>query len=293
MAKVSIVMATYNRAPTIARAVYSILAQTVADWELVIVDDGSTDATRHVLQQLSDPRIRVVTHPKNRGVCAAKNTGLDHIQGEWFTILDSDDEMMPDALEVMLDCAQRTGATAVTCRCLESHTGQFVGVGPAADGRLSPESTAKLRGEFWGLTQTSLLGDLRFDERYPGLDPAVWLNINRRARRYYLHRALRVYHTEGEDRVTKSKRTAGLSQKVGYYALLGENRAYLRELRRVDPASWLRMYERILAARCLRPLVGSRSSEGAAEVNARHCSGSGEQALEAECGQHDGDLTVG
>jgi glycosyltransferase involved in cell wall biosynthesis len=251
----SIVMATYNRAATIARAVESVRQQTYPDWDLIVVDDGSTDATTQVLQRFTDPRIRVVTHAVNRGVCAAKNTGLEHIRGEWFTTLDSDDEIVPDALEALLQCAQRTGATAVTCNCLDAQTGLLTGKGPAVDGWLTPEVTAACRGEFWGVTQTRLLGDLRFDERLPGHEATVWLLINRRARRYYLHRALRIYHTEGADRITKASRASGLRVKVDVYAVLGENAAYLGELRRVDRAAYRAMYSRILAARVLRPLL--------------------------------------
>lgn len=254
---VSIVMATYNRAATIKRAVDSVVAQTYADWELIVVDDGSTDGTRQVLQEFKDSRIRILTHSENRGVCAAKNTGLDHVRGEWFTLLDSDDEMMPDALQAMLECAECTGATAVTCRCMDSSTGQLVGSGPVANGRLSPRATAKCRGEFWGLTQTWLLGDLRFDERLPGIDAHVWLQINRKSRRYYLHRALRIYHTEGADRVTKSKGGASLSQKAHMYVILAENKAYFRELRRVDPAEYCRLQARVCAARVARILIRS------------------------------------
>jgi glycosyltransferase involved in cell wall biosynthesis len=258
MRVVSIVIATYNRAGTISRAIASVLRQSYADWELIVVDDGSRDATQEVLRRFADARIRVVAHPDNRGVCAAWNTGLDTIGGAWFTLLGSDDEIMPNALEDMLECAARRGATAVTCNCRDSMTGLLTGVGPVADGRLSPESTARCRGEFWGLTRTSLLGDLRFDERLPGFEDTVWLPVNRRARRYYLHRALRVYHTEGADRVTKSSRAAGLGRKVDVYAALGQNRAYLQELRRVDYPEFRRMIVRVLAARLLRPLLHNR-----------------------------------
>ena len=123
---ISVVMATYNRADTLARAVESVLRQGHTDWELVIVDDGSTDATAQVLQGLSDPRIRIYRHPHNRGMHAAKNTGLDHINGEWFTTLDADDEMTPEALEVMLACAGQTGATAISCNGLDTSTGRFL-----------------------------------------------------------------------------------------------------------------------------------------------------------------------
>jgi glycosyltransferase involved in cell wall biosynthesis len=253
---VSIIMGVFNRPATIQRAVDSVLAQTHADWELIIVDDGSTGETLEVLAQLTDPRVRIVTHSENRGVCAARNTGLDQMRGEWFTILDSDDEMAPDALEVMLDCAKRTGATAITCNCLDHSTGQFSGSGgPIDDGWLTPTTTAKCRGEHWGLTSSSLLGDLRFDERVPSHEDIVWLQINRKAHRHYLHRALRIFHTEGDNRLTKAMGASSLRDKADVYAVLAENRPYLRELRRVSSRQYLRLLSRIWAARLLRPVL--------------------------------------
>jgi len=166
---ISVIMATYNRADTLQRAIDSVLRQSYEDWELIIVDDGSTDETTSVLEALDDPRIRVVRHPRNRGMHAAKNTGLDHVAGEWFTTLDADDEMMPEALEVMLACAARTGATAVSCNGLDTSTGRFSGTGPTRDGWLTPEQTARCHGDLWGITQTSLVGNLRWDERVPAI----------------------------------------------------------------------------------------------------------------------------
>ena len=163
---------------------------------------------------MSDPRIKVYWHPKNRGVTAAKNTGLDHVRGEWFTILDSDDAMTPDALEAMLDCATRSGATAITCNCLDASTGELSGKGIDCDGRLSVAKRARCRGEFWGITRSGLLGGLRFDERLPGFEETVWLKVDQRARRYYVHRALRVYHTEGSDRLTAVSRPRHLRETV-------------------------------------------------------------------------------
>jgi glycosyltransferase involved in cell wall biosynthesis len=252
---ISVVMATYNRAATLQRAIDSVLRQSHEDWELLIVDDGSTDATSKILESLVDARIRIYRHPQNRGVTAAKNTGLDHISGEWFTTLDSDDEVTADALEVMLACAAHTGATAITCNCLDSATGQMSGSGPTADGWLTPEQTAGCRGEFWGLTRTSLLGKLRFDEHLPGFEATVWLKINRDARRYYLHRALRIYHTEGTDRVTRANRSAGLRRRVDVFYWLGEDPAYLRELRKVSPGGYKHTMRRVWAARVLHPLL--------------------------------------
>jgi GalNAc5-diNAcBac-PP-undecaprenol beta-1,3-glucosyltransferase len=252
---VSIIMATYNRAGTIPRAIRSVLGQSYPYWELIVVDDGSTDGTDEVLAQFSDPRIKVFRHERNRGATAARNTGLEHLRGGWFTLLDSDDEMLPEALGVMVDCAARTGATAVTCNCIDSVNGALTGRGHTSDGRMSPEETARQRGEHWGITRTSLLGDLRFDERLPGFEETVWLPINRRARRYYVHRALRVYHTEGSDRLCITARRSSLPDKVRVFHALGQNRAFLAELKAVDPERYRRTMQRVWIARVLHPLL--------------------------------------
>jgi hypothetical protein len=89
--RVSIVMPTYNRADSILRAVDSIRAQWFEDWELVVVDDGSTDGTADVLGGLSEPRIRVVRQA-NGGTYVARNTGLGAVRGDFVAFLDSDDE---------------------------------------------------------------------------------------------------------------------------------------------------------------------------------------------------------
>jgi glycosyltransferase involved in cell wall biosynthesis len=253
---ISIVMATYNRATTLMRAVNSVLAQSLQDWELIIVDDGSTDETSQILARIDDSRVSVQRHPTNRGVTAAKNTGLDQIRGDWFTTLDSDDEITPDAFAVMLECAEETGATAITCNCADSVTGKMSGTGPTRDCWLTSEEAGRSRGEFWGLTKTSLLGDLRFDERLPGFESTVWLKINLAARRYYLHSALRIYHTEGADRVTVASRHAGTKRKVTVYAVLGEDRAYLEALKAQDPRGYRRTMLRVWAARLLQPFLG-------------------------------------
>ena len=91
-------MPAYTAAAVIAEAVESVLAQSLLDWELIVVDDGSIDATPAVLDRLVDPRIRVIRQA-NAGVSAARNAGLDAASGEFITFLDADDLLPPRALE--------------------------------------------------------------------------------------------------------------------------------------------------------------------------------------------------
>ena len=147
---ISIVIPTYDRAATLGRAIDSVLAQTYTEWELVIVDDGSTDDTEAVLARYTDPRITIVRHDRNRGVAAAQNSGFDAMRGEWFTVLGSDDELVPEAFETLMATCVETGALAVTCNCVDSRTGEFSGLGWDADGWMSLGDLSRLSGSTGG-----------------------------------------------------------------------------------------------------------------------------------------------
>jgi len=122
---VSVIIPTYNRAATIGRTIQSLQSQTYDNLDIIVVEDGSKDETLKLLDTISDKRLRVIRHEVNRGVTAAKNTGLNNIRGEWFTILDSDDEIVPNAIEMMMriPLEKDPGVTAVTCNCVDTSTG--------------------------------------------------------------------------------------------------------------------------------------------------------------------------
>jgi glycosyltransferase involved in cell wall biosynthesis len=98
MPKVSIILPTYNRADTILRAIKSAQAQTFADWELIVVDDGSEDDTAALITNL-DPRLTVIRQ-ENRGMTEARNAAIRAAKGAYFAFLDSDDEFLPHHLEL-------------------------------------------------------------------------------------------------------------------------------------------------------------------------------------------------
>ncbi|MDD8017657.1 MAG: glycosyltransferase family 2 protein [Bacteroidota bacterium] len=93
---VSIIICTYNRAALLPRAIQSVLKQTFADWELIVVDDGSTDNSHEIVLNFlsNDSRIKYFYH-HNRGLAEARNVGLRLALGEYITFLDSDDEYAP------------------------------------------------------------------------------------------------------------------------------------------------------------------------------------------------------
>lgn len=96
--KFSIILPTYNRAHLISTAIESVIAQSVTDWELIIIDDGSTDNTKEVVFSFKDSRI-LYGHQENKGRSIARNAGLHNARGTWICFLDSDDWYLEDHLE--------------------------------------------------------------------------------------------------------------------------------------------------------------------------------------------------
>ncbi|MEE4451346.1 glycosyltransferase family 2 protein [Novosphingobium resinovorum] len=102
--RVSVILPCYNGEAYLREAVQSILDQSFTDFELVVVDDGSTDATPAILEEMreNDTRIRVVRQP-NGGIVAALNTAIDHARGEFIARMDADDVSFPDRLACQVD----------------------------------------------------------------------------------------------------------------------------------------------------------------------------------------------
>jgi glycosyltransferase involved in cell wall biosynthesis len=100
--KVSVVIPVFNRSVTILRTIESVLSQTYPNVEAIVVDDGSTDSTRALVEGLSHPKIRLIAHQRNQGAAASRNTGMRAAEGEYLAFLDSDDEWLPDKLSVQI-----------------------------------------------------------------------------------------------------------------------------------------------------------------------------------------------
>ena len=113
---ITIIMPTFNREKTIQRAIQSVINQTYSDWELIIVDDCSTDQTQELVTSIKDDRLQYVRLQQNSGACFARNKGIQIAQGDYITFLDSDNEYVPDKLERQLNRICRTDAGMICCR---------------------------------------------------------------------------------------------------------------------------------------------------------------------------------
>ena len=107
MVKVSVIITTYNRRDMVKRAIDSVLAQTFNDYELIIVDDGSTDNTYDAIQAYRGPNVATYRLNQNTDHANAINYGLNYCKGEYIAFLDDDDEWMPDALENLVQTMDR------------------------------------------------------------------------------------------------------------------------------------------------------------------------------------------
>ena len=110
---VSIIIPTYNRANTLVRCIKSLLNQTYSDFEIIIVDDRSTDNSEAIIKNICDSRIKYIKHEKNLGANAARNTGIKYAVGEFIAFQDSDDEWVNNKLEIQLRELKNSNADIV------------------------------------------------------------------------------------------------------------------------------------------------------------------------------------
>ncbi len=105
---VSVVIPTYNRAHLVGRAIQSVLNQTYQDFELIVVDDGSTDNTKKGIKSFKDHRICYIRYRENRRASAARNVGIRIAKGDFISFLDDDDEYLPNFLEELIQVFQNS-----------------------------------------------------------------------------------------------------------------------------------------------------------------------------------------
>lgn len=147
---VSIIMPAYNAENVLAEAIDSVLAQSFTTWELLLIDDGSTDDTLSLARECAarDPRIRVIQLTQNGGVAKARNAGIQAAKGQYLAFLDSDDLWMPEKLRTQTEFMRRNGAEFSFSRYRRFRTGEGAGKEVRIPDKLSYEDL--LKGNFIG-----------------------------------------------------------------------------------------------------------------------------------------------
>jgi len=181
-----------------------VLNQTYQNFELIIVDDGSTDNTEEVVKSFTDNRIIYYKHEKNKGVLAARNTGWDLAKGKYNCKLDDDDELLPEALETavnkFIELAPQ-GVKILWFDCIDAETGKFSGSGIRKEGYIAYEDflCGRIRGDYWPAMDMDLLRDTRLDERLWAGGTILWLKLQRKSRIYHMPKVLaKAYRKHGE-----------------------------------------------------------------------------------------------
>ena len=179
---VSVVMPAYNASPTLIASAESVLAQSFADLELVIVDDASSDATLELAQELAhrDGRVRIVRHHLNGGVARARNSALEASTGAYVAFLDSDDLWLPDKLQVQL--AEMSGDVGFSYMAYQ-HLNSFGTLGSTWLPPASVTYAQALRGNPIGTLTAMISVDLLDGHRFPERgheDYALWLTLLRK-----------------------------------------------------------------------------------------------------------------
>lgn len=112
--KISVIMPMYNVEPYVETAIRSVLEQTFRDFELILIDDCSTDRTLEIAKSFDDPRIKIIRLEKNlggeKGAGAVRNVGLERAEGEYIYFMDSDDAILPKGLELLITAVRKTNA---------------------------------------------------------------------------------------------------------------------------------------------------------------------------------------
>ena len=110
MPKVSVIIPTFNRAAFLESAIESVLNQTYNDFEIIIVDDNSSDNTYEVVASFKDVRIKYIRHRENKGVSAARNTAIRVCKGKYIAFLDDDDEWVPEKLQKQVELQDKSSS---------------------------------------------------------------------------------------------------------------------------------------------------------------------------------------
>lgn len=216
MGLVSIIMPSFNTAPYIKETIQSVLNQTYTNWELIIVDDCSTDNTDEILSTINDKRIRYFKNEKNSGAAVSRNKALLEARGQWIAFLDSDDLWMPEKLEKQINFMEKNGYSFSYTNYEEIDVeGNKTGVKVTG-----PKKITKI-GMFnycWPgcltvMFDASKIGLIQIKDIKKNNDYAMWLKVCRKANCYLLDEMLGQYRKGRVGSVS----THGIKTMIGWH----------------------------------------------------------------------------
>ena len=227
---VSIIMPSYNTGKFIAETVNSVLAQTYENWEIIIVDDCSTDNTDEVVAQfLSDERIKYLKNDKNSGAAVSRNKALREAKGKWIAFLDSDDLWAPDKLEKQVAFMEKNGYH-FSYTCYSEIDEESKPLGRSVTGPKKISKTGMYNycwpGCLTVMYDAEVVGLIQIEDIKKNNDYAMWLKVCKKAKCYLLPEFLASYR----------KRRGSISNH-SYKALIKWHYKLFREAEGMNPIS--------------------------------------------------------
>ncbi len=193
---VSVIMPAFNAERVIESTIGSVLTQSYEDWELLVIDDCSTDGTRDAVLNIGDPRIKLLRNERNSGAALSRNKGLAEASGRWVAFLDSDDLWLPQKLErqlsYMVENNYKFTYTDYTMRLTDGRDSGYVYTGPDTVShrdlvRYCWLSTLTVVYERWAV------GQLQIPDLKKHNDYAMWLEVSKSVDCHRLPEALSIY----------------------------------------------------------------------------------------------------
>jgi glycosyltransferase involved in cell wall biosynthesis len=230
--KFSVITATYNRKKYVRRTIESIMGQEYSNWELIVVDDGSTDGTSEVFEEIKDSRIIYIRYDENRGPSYARNRGIEAATGDYISFLDSDDRLMPFAL---LDIYEVISTTEQSYNeyyfvVIDQKTGVHYNKAIPVDRTeilYRHNLTGRYAGDYHTVTKRRCFDNIRFSEDIRGGESILWHRISKEyGPTFFANIAVKKVDKSSQDSI--SKEIAGANLKAWNNTRL-TIRAYLSE----------------------------------------------------------------
>lgn len=198
----TVIIATYNRAHLLPRAINSVLSQAYQNFEIIIINDGSKDDTEEIVKSFKDKRIIYDKNEENMGLSITWNKGLALASGDYIVFLDDDDELLPDALRTAATKVAELspkGVKTIWFDSIDFETGRITSRGIDKDSYVSYEDhlCGRVSGDFWTVIDKSLFANNRFDERtWGGSAALLWLKIFYQAKVFHVAKTFGITHRE-------------------------------------------------------------------------------------------------
>ena len=221
---VSIIMPSYNTAKYIKNSVNSVLAQTYQNWELLIVEDCSTDNTMEVLSTFDDERIKVFVNERNSGAALSRNFALRQAKGRWIAFLDSDDIWHPQKLEKQIAFMEQNGYAFTFTDYRIRLNGEwlpYINTGPDVVNKRKMYNYCYF-STITVMYDVNVIGLIQIENLRKNNDYAMWLKAIEKSKAYRLGECLS-YYIKHSGSVSSGKKIKLL---VWHYALfrIGQNR---------------------------------------------------------------------